>query len=152
MRYWGSSREGTRAPARPVSRRRSRAAVVSGGSAGPFLRRFYRPAPALSDALLRIVLLLAAAGLIYAFVLGDGGLVRLAMLRAERDRAARRVVRLERVRDRLSEAAQALAADPLAIEKVGRERYGMIRPGETVVRFLPPRRPDDGRPDEGRSR
>ncbi len=145
MRYWDSGDDVTKA--RPVRRspRAKRPAVASGGSAGPFLRRFYRPTPAVSETVFRLAMLLAAAGLIYAFVLGDGGVVRLAMLRAERARETERVARLEKARERLVETARALRDDPLAIETVGRERYGMIRPGEKVVRFLPPETGEEGR-------
>jgi cell division protein FtsB len=52
------------------------------------------------------------------------------VLESQRIEAARLQV------DSLRELASALESDPAAIEAVARERFGMIRPGEVLYRFV----------------
>jgi cell division protein FtsB len=54
---------------------------------------------------------------------------------AARERAA--IVRLEREIDSLAPWADALERDPETQERVARERFGMIRPGEIVYQVEP---------------
>lgn len=61
-------------------------------------------------------------------------------------RSARRAVEEERARltelvrqiDSLEAWRDSLLADSAALERVARERFGMIRPGETLYRFTGP--------------
>lgn len=90
---------------------------------------------------LRRLLRVAGAALIglcvfYAVLGGAYGLPRLIELRedvrtttAERDRLRVRVDSLTALRDSLKQ-------DPRAIERVARERYGLIQDGETLYRFV----------------
>ena len=62
-------------------------------------------------------------------------------------RAARRAVEAERARlveltrqiDSLEAWRDSLLTDSASLERVARERFGMIRPGETLYRFTEPR-------------
>jgi cell division protein FtsB len=79
--------------------------------------------------------LLAVAGY-YAVWGGEYSVFGLREL--ERQLAAEQL-RLESVRqqtDSLRVVAERIESDPLAIERVARERFGMIRHGETLVRFV----------------
>jgi cell division protein FtsB len=78
-----------------------------------------------------------AAALYYA---GWGGEYSLwDLLRLKRDRAAaeQELVKTRRETDSLRAEARKLENDPATIERVARERFGMIRPGETLYRFVP---------------
>ena len=85
MRYWEAdrentieSREETFRDFRPRQRASASGSVVmSSGSVGPFLRRFYRHQVVVSGPVQRFFLFLLFAGVIYAFVLGDGGAIRI---------------------------------------------------------------------------
>lgn len=44
---------------------------------------------------------------------------------------------LRQENDSLARWARRLAADPETWERVARERYGLVRPGERLYRFLP---------------
>lgn len=58
--------------------------------------------------------------------------------RAEREDLERRLAEVERVNDSLRAWGDALEADSATIERVARERYGMIREGEVLYRITPP--------------
>jgi len=148
MRYWETERE-TRTPDahsefrdfRPQPRAATAApesVVASGGSVGPFLRRFYRHQVVVSGPVQRFVMFLVLAGVIYAFVLGDGGAIRIAMLRHERATLDRRIGELENSATRLENEVALLESDPFYIEKTGRERYGYIKPGDKVYKLVEP--------------
>jgi cell division protein FtsB len=111
--------------------------VASGGSVGPFLRKFYRHQVIVSPPVQRFFLCLILAGVIYAFVLGDGGAIRIVMLRNERAEMERKIAELERNAALLEKEIALLESDPFFIEKTGRERYGYIRPGEKVYKIVP---------------
>jgi cell division protein FtsB len=144
MRYWGgeskvtrSSRNarGTRARA---PRKSSRAgSVASGGSVKPFLRRFYNHQAVVSGPVQRIVLFLLLAGLLYAFVLGDGGAIRIAILRHQRAELDRDIAQLQHNASLLEREIDRLQNDPFYIEKIGRERYGYVKKDEQVIKIVP---------------
>lgn len=76
-----------------------------------------------------------AAG--YYFLLGgEYTLLDVRSLRAERDSLSRRVDSLQAEADSLESRAERLREDPFAVERTARERYGFIRDGEHLYRFL----------------
>jgi len=73
-------------------------------------------------------------------------------LRAARSEAAAesaRVAELHRAIDSLRARADSLENDPATLERVARERYGMIREGEILYRFVEPEPPDTTREPGG---
>jgi cell division protein FtsB len=83
--------------------------------------------------------LLAAAWLgggYYFFLGGEYSVLDLHDLRAERDSVAVRVDSLRERADSLEARAESLATEPTAIERLARERYGFIRDGERLYRFV----------------
>ncbi|WP_205880921.1 septum formation initiator family protein [Limisphaera ngatamarikiensis] len=63
----------------------------------------------------------------------------------QNERMRREILRLDReIRQeeetarQMSAAIRALQEDPKAVERLARERLGLARPGETVIRFEPP--------------
>jgi len=146
MRYWEFDREPsvTRRGTFHDFKRRPRTArgdghsvVAGGGSVGPFLRNFYRHRVAVSAPIQRFFLFLVLAAIIYAFVLGDGGIIRIAMLQHERAGLDGHIAELQQNAEMLQTEIARLQSDPFYIEKTGRERYGYIRPGETVYKLVP---------------
>lgn len=147
MRYWHSEQEkveshrGAFRDFRPRQRPPQSApatGVTSTGSVGPFLRRFYHHQVIVSAPVRRFLLFVLLAGIVYAFVLGDGGVIRIAMLRHERSTLDRHIRELDHNADILQTAIARLDSDPFYIEKTGRERYGYIKPGDRVYRIVEP--------------
>ena len=147
MRYWNSEHEKVEAqrgvfrdfhPRARVTTPTPTSAVASSGSVRPFLRRFYHNQVVVSAPVRRFLLFALLAGVVYAFILGDGGIIRIAMLRHERATLDRRISELEQNADQLEAAITRLESDPFYIEKTGRERYGYIKPGDRVYRIVEP--------------
>jgi cell division protein FtsB len=142
-RYWEYDREndverrGVFRDFRPHAHSMGSSVVTNGGSVGPFLRRFYHHQVVVSASVQRFVLFLILAGLIYAFVLGDGGAIRIAMLRHERASLDRDIAELTHNAALLETEIARLESDPFYIEKTGRERYGYIQPGDRVYKLVP---------------
>jgi len=144
MEYWRKEQEASPATdafqdyrPRGTTPKTSPSVVASGGSVGPFLRKFYRHQVVVSAPVQRFFLFLLLAGVIYAFVLGDGGAIRIAMLRHERASLDRSIAELNRNATLLENEIALLDNDPFYIEKTGRERYGYIRPGEKIYKIVP---------------
>ncbi len=88
----------------------------------------------LARQLLRLLLL----GIAGYYALWGGEYSAFDLLRIEQERQHEQV-RLERARievDSLRTLAGLLESDLPTIERVARERFGMIRPGETLYRFV----------------
>jgi cell division protein FtsB len=122
---------------KPRAKRNSSSVVTNGGSVGPFLRNFYRHQVAVSAPVQRFFLFLILAGLIYAFVVGDGGAIRIAMLRHERGSLDRNITELQHSAALLETEIARLEGDSFYTEKTGRERYGYIQPGDRVYKLVP---------------
>ena len=154
MRYWGTednvSRPGkTGKASRRPKRKSERAArkpaaptrrtVASGGTVKnyPFLRQFYRNQSRLSEPLQKLLFALLVAALLYVFVLGDGGAIRITQLRLERSGLEDNIAELQRNTEHFEHTIARLQKDDTYIEKIGRERYGYIKPGERVYRIIP---------------
>ncbi len=69
---------------------------------------------------------------------GEYSLFEVRRARAERAEQAERLAEVERVNDSLRALGDSLEADSATIERVARERYGMIRDGEILYRIAPP--------------
>lgn len=82
--------------------------------------------------------------LVWAFVFADGGLASIATRRVRVWRLERQVTALERRQEQLRNSIELRENDPVVLERLARERYGMARPGETVYRIV------EIDPEEGR--
>ncbi len=74
-------------------------------------------------------------------VLGPQGLSSLTRMRAEYNQLNRSVTELQADNERLQARIQQLESDDRYIEKIARERLGLVKPGEVVYRFDTPARP-----------
>ena len=78
-----------------------------------------------------------AAALYYAAFGGEYSAFDLLRLNRDRRDAEARLARTRREVDSLKAQALKLERDPATIERVARERFGMIKDGETLYRFVP---------------
>jgi len=83
--------------------------------------------------------------LLWAFVFADGGLLSIVARRVHLWQLQRQVVRLEARQALLQQAIEHRESDPVVLERLARERYGMAQPGETVYRIV------EITPDKGRA-
>ena len=85
-------------------------------------------------------LILPAALLVagyYAVFGGEHSLLDLLRTRAERETEAVELERLRQANDSLKALVDSLESDPVLLERLARERFGMIRDGEVLYRFAP---------------
>jgi cell division protein FtsB len=77
-----------------------------------------------------VVLLLAGLA-----VYGWQGVVRLRQMREQLQSLERENLSLRREAERLAQVIDRLRNDPAYLERIAREERGMVRPGETVLKF-----------------
>ncbi|HKP50597.1 MAG TPA: septum formation initiator family protein [Gemmatimonadales bacterium] len=75
--------------------------------------------------------------LYFAFQGGEYGTLDLRELRNQAAEESTAVLRLQHVVDSLSRLAVAIEKDPAMQERVARERFGMLKPGEFLYRLVP---------------
>ncbi len=66
---------------------------------------------------------------------GSSGLLRVWQMKQEVEALEREIVTLRGETRDLSRAVDRLHSDPEAIEKIAREEFGFVRPGEKVLKF-----------------
>jgi cell division protein FtsB len=81
-----------------------------------------------------IVAVFVIIGLI--FVAGDVGLWRLWRAQKEMKSLNEKIVELERTNELLTTEIGRLQSDAFTIEKVAREKYGYLKPGDRVYRII----------------
>ena len=99
-----------------------------------------------------LVATLWLAGGYYLLLGGEYSALDLRDLGTQRGRIELRIDSLGAVTDSLRAWADSLEASPVAIERVARERYGFIRDGERLYRFIPVDRSDQERIDRPANR
>ena len=89
---------------------------------------------------LRYVLggLLLAGAAYFALFGGEYGLLEVRHIREERAREEQRLIEVRAEVERLEARVDSLEDDSATIERIARERWGMIRPGERLYRFAGP--------------
>ncbi len=75
--------------------------------------------------------------LYFAFQGGEYGTLDLRQLRQDAVEESTNVVRLQHLVDSLERIATAIEKDPRMQERVARERFGMLKPGEFLYRLVP---------------
>ena len=87
----------------------------------------------------RLILpLLIGLAVYFALFGGEYSVFEVGRIRAERVELQQRLVELEQANDCLRAWANALESDSATIERLARERYGMIRAGEVLYRITGP--------------
>ena len=91
---------------------------------------------------------LLLVALYYAVFGGEYSVFELRSTRQAVEAEKARLVEIRRQIDSLEAWRDSLLNDSLTLERLARERFGMIRDGETLYRFAEP--PPDTTPEEGR--
>ncbi len=88
----------------------------------------------------RLLLIIAVATPLVGYLLfGSRGIIQRLRLEHQKVEMEQRIRDAETEADRLKKESKALDDDRAAIERVAREKHGMVRPGETVYRTSPTR-------------
>ncbi|MFH1754195.1 MAG: septum formation initiator family protein [Candidatus Latescibacterota bacterium] len=113
--------------------------IVMGGSVKdyPFLRNFYRHKVVIGDNIQKFIFVMIIAALLYTFVLGDGGVVRILLLKHKTAELEQDLASLELDLELLKSEIDHLKNDPFYMEKIGRERFGYLKPGDRVLKIVP---------------
>ena len=90
----------------------------------------------------RTWLLLGAVVIAYIYLLSDYGIYNLWVQKRQADDLQQEIAELQQEREELLKLKKQLESqDPQYIEKIARERYGMVRKGETLYRVRPDETP-----------
>ena len=140
MRYWETRDE--KKARQPNASDGRRASIASSGSFRqyPFLRKFYQHQAVVGVRLQKFMFFVALATLLYAFVFGDAGAIRIVALQREKATLEAGIAVVDHDIASLSREIERLKSDPLAMEKLGRERYGYVYPGDRVYKIVHPTR------------
>ncbi len=138
MRYWEA--KGRKRRVRRRSAASNKRTVTSGGSlrSYPFLRAFYQHQAVVGDRLQKFLFFLVIATILYAFVFGDAGLIRIMALEHEKATIQGNLAMLDNEIESLKFQIDRLKTDPYIMEKLGRERYGYVYPGDRVYKIINP--------------
>ncbi len=82
----------------------------------------------------QITLLISLPAISFIFF-SNRGIIQRLNLESEKKNIQIKIEQAREERNRLEEESKALDSDPKAIEKVAREKFGMIREGETVYKI-----------------
>jgi cell division protein FtsB len=138
MRYW-ESENAKRSAQRHASEGRKHSIASSGSLRQyPFLRRFYQHQAVVGVRLQKFMFFVALATLLYAFVFGDAGVIHVVALKQQKAALQASVDAVDRDIASISGEIERLKSDPLAMEKLARERYGYIYPGDRVYKIVHP--------------
>jgi cell division protein FtsB len=100
-----------------------------------------------ANAVKRLILpVLIGLSVYFALFGGEYSVFEVGRVRAEKVELEQRLLELEQANDCLRAWADVLETDSATIERLARERYGMIRPGEVLYRITGP---SDGSPVDG---
>ena len=97
------------------------------------IRRTVDISPAFARALLIAVLLIIG----FIFIAGDVGLLKVWGAQRQMKSLRMKISELETKNALLSAEIDRLKSDSFTIEKVAREKYGYLRPGDKVYRIVP---------------
>ena len=90
----------------------------------------------------RGILLLIGITLLIIFIFGDHGLFQLYKLKRNRAKVQAQIAQLRKERERVMVEKNRLENDIQYLEKLARERYRMVKPGEKVYKVIPEKKDD----------
>ncbi len=91
----------------------------------------------------RLVITGIAVFIVYVYGFGDYGLYQYYKLSQERNRLRAEVKRLENEAEELKKIKQLLLKeDPDYIQRIAREKFGLVKPGEKIYKLTPDSRKD----------
>lgn len=96
-------------------------------------KKFYRNKFRLKRQLKKLLPIIAIAGYLYYLLLGPYGFINICRLKKEELSLKRKKERLLEEREALSDSLIMIQKDTFLLEKLAREKLGMIMPGDTVI-------------------
>ena len=103
----------------------------------PKLRRVQQQVAATQKQFIRGIILLFCITLLILFIFGDHGLLQLYKLKRDRAKIQAQIAQLRKERERVMVEKNQLENDIQYLEKLARERYRMVKPGEKVYKVIP---------------
>ena len=83
------------------------------------------------------LVLLICLSLIIVFIFGDHGLFKLYKFKSKRERIQAHLTQLRDEREKAKEKKNKIENDINYIEKMAREKYKMVKPGEKIFKVVP---------------
>ena len=108
----------------------------------PKLRRVQQQVAATQKQFIRGIILLLCITLLIIFIFGDHGLLQLYKLKRDRAKVQAQISQLRKERERVTVEKNRLENDIQYLEKLARERYRMVKPGEKVYKVIPEKKGD----------
>ena len=108
----------------------------------PKLRRVQQQVAATQKQFIRGIIFLLCITLLIIFIFGDHGLLPLYKLKRDRAKIQTQIAQLRKERERVMVEKNRLENDIQYLEKLARERYRMVKPGEKVYKVIPEKKDD----------
>ena len=83
------------------------------------------------------LVLLICLSLIIVFIFGDHGLLKLYKIKSQRKTVQAHIAQLRDEREKAKEIKSKIENDINYIEKMAREKYKMVKPGEKIFKVVP---------------
>ena len=80
---------------------------------------------------------LVCMSLIIVFIFGDHGLIKLYKIKSQRKKVQNHITQLREEREKKKEEKNKIENDLNYIEKIAREKYKMVKPGERIFKVAP---------------
>ena len=108
----------------------------------PKSRRAQQQVAATQKQFIRGIIFLLCITLLIIFIFGDHGLLQLYKLKRDRAEVQAQIAQLRKERERVMVEKNQLENDIQYLEKLARERYRMVKPGEKVYKVIPEKKDD----------
>ena len=108
----------------------------------PKSRRAQQQVAATQKQFIRGIIFLLCITLLIIFIFGDHGLLQLYKLKRDRAKVQAQISQLRKERERVMVEKNRLENDIQYLEKLARERYRMVKPGEKVYKVIPEKKDD----------
>jgi|TARA_B100001741_G_C16432033_1_gene541384 cell division protein FtsB len=79
---------------------------------------------------------LICMSLVIIFIFGDHGLIKLYKIKTQREKVQNHIAQLRQEREKRKEEKNKIENDLDYIEKIAREKYKMVKPGEKVFKVV----------------
>ena len=80
---------------------------------------------------------LICMSLVIIFIFGDHGLIKLYKIKTQREKVQNHIAQLRQEREKRKEEKNKIENDLDYIEKIAREKYKMVKPGEKIFKVAP---------------
>ena len=82
------------------------------------------------------IVFLICMSLIIIFIFGDHGLIKLYKIKNQRKNVQNHITQLRKEREKKKEEKNKIENDVEYIEKIAREKYKMVKPGEKIFKVI----------------